>query len=86
MYIELKRGGYGYGLFLHGSGDRYVGNGSLHGPSAFGHIGYASSACWADPEYDLIGVMLYVSPRLVRDIPYAPTDLFQNAVYGALAE
>ena len=86
LYIEVKGGGYGYGLFLHGAGDRYAGNGSLHGPSAFGHIGYASATCWADPRYDLVGVMLYVSPRLVRDVPFAPTDLFQNAVYGAIAE
>jgi CubicO group peptidase (beta-lactamase class C family) len=84
MDFDIKGGGYGYGLFLFGASDRFWANGILQSPRAFGHLGYASAYYWADPEYDLVGVLLGVVPRLTRDLPVAPIDLFQNAVYGAI--
>jgi len=42
---------------------------------------------WADPEHELVGVYLSVSPRLYRDVdPFTNTDLFQNAVHAAIVE
>ena len=86
MDFDIKGGGYGYGLFLFDSNDRWWANGALQSPRAFGHLGYASAYYWADPEYDLVGVLLGVVPRLTRDLPVSPVDLFQNAVYGAIVD
>ena len=86
MEVEFKGGGYGYGLFLYGPGDRFIFNSGLQSHRAFGHSGYASGYIWADPEYDLVGVMLGVVPRLTRGLPISPVDLFQNAVYGAIVQ
>jgi hypothetical protein len=43
---------------------------------------------WADPERELVGVYLSVSPRLDRDLILATanTDLFQNAVHAAILD
>ena len=84
--FEFKGGGYGYGLFLFGSGDRFPTNGSLASLSAFGHTGYHGAYMWADPEHELIGVCLAVSPRIKQGFPASNSDLFLNAVYGAIAE
>ena len=84
--VELRSGGYGYGLYIFGAGDRFRANGSLASLSAFGHMGYGGFYMWADPERDLVGVYLGVSPRLHRDMPVTNTALFQNAVHGAILE
>jgi CubicO group peptidase (beta-lactamase class C family) len=84
--IEFKGGGYGYGLALFGPGDRYRANGSLASISAFGHVGYGSAFFWADPAQELVGVYLTVASRLIRDYPFLKSDLFQNAVYGAILD
>jgi hypothetical protein len=39
-----------------------------------------------DRERELVGVYLSVSPRLNRDIGVMNSDLFQNAVYGAIMD
>jgi CubicO group peptidase (beta-lactamase class C family) len=82
--ITFHGGGYGFGLFIFGTGDRWRPNGALQSSSAFGHSGYAGTYAWADPEHELLGVFLCVAPRLVRNLPVGPMDLFQNAVYGAI--
>jgi len=84
--LEFKGGGYGYGLFIFGPGDRFKPNGALASPSAFGHVGYASAYIWADPEREVLGVYLFVSPRLDRDVPVANPDLFLNAVHAAIVD
>jgi CubicO group peptidase (beta-lactamase class C family) len=86
METTFSGGGYGFGMFIFGPGDRFRPNGALQSRSAFGHMGYACAYIWADPEYDLLGVFLGVAPKLVRDLTVLPMDLFQNAVYGAIAE
>jgi CubicO group peptidase (beta-lactamase class C family) len=86
MEVRFQGGGYGYGLFLFGPGDRFWMNGVLQSSAAFGHGGNASAYVWADPEYDLVGVYLGVAPKLIRDLPVMPVDLFQNAVYGAIVD
>ena len=86
MTIEIRGGGYGYGLFVFGPGDRFRGNGALASLSAFGHMGYGGAYMWADPERELIGVFLGVMPGLRRDLPLQNTDLFQNAVYAAIVD
>jgi CubicO group peptidase (beta-lactamase class C family) len=86
MDFEFHGGGYGYGLFIFGAGDRFRPNGALASLSAFGHLGYASAYMWADPERELAGVYLYVSPRLHRDMPFTNSDLFQNAVHAAIVD
>lgn len=83
---EFHGGGYGYGLFIFGPGDRFRSNGALVSQSAFGHSGYASAYMWADPERALIGVYLTVVPRLHRDLPVGNMDLFQNAVHAAIVD
>lgn len=83
LEVEVKGGGYGYGLFIHAA-NSFQANGSLASTSAFGHMGYASAYMWADPEQDLVGVWLGVVPRFHRDLPVANTDLFMNAVYAAI--
>jgi len=84
MDFEYRGGGYGYGLFIYGAGDRFRTNGALASLSAFGHIGYGGACIWADPERELVGVYLSVSPRLLRDLDITNTDLFQNAVHAAI--
>jgi CubicO group peptidase (beta-lactamase class C family) len=86
MLIELPRGGYGYGLGVFGEGDRFHTNGSTMSLSAFGHIGNGGACIWADPERELLGVFLSVSPRLKRGIYETNSDLFQNAVHAAIVE
>ena len=54
--------------------------------SAFGHLGYPGLCIWADPEQDLVGVYLSVSPRLRRDLSLHNADLFQNAVHAAIID
>jgi CubicO group peptidase (beta-lactamase class C family) len=82
--IELSGGGYGYGLFIFAAGDRFQSNGALASLSAFGHIGHGGAYIWADPERELVGVYLSVSPQVHRDFFMINSDLFQNAVHAAI--
>jgi serine-type D-Ala-D-Ala carboxypeptidase len=84
--IDLSGGGYGYGLYIFGPGDRFVANGALVSRSGFGHVGDGGSCLWADPEQDVVGVYLSVSPRLHRDFFIFNADLFQNAVHAAIID
>jgi CubicO group peptidase (beta-lactamase class C family) len=84
--IEFRGGSYGYGLFVFGVGDRFQANGALNSPSAFGHAGYGGSFIWADPERELVGIYLSVSPRLNREIGLMNSDLFQNAINAAIID
>ena len=84
--IEFPGGGYGYGLFIFGAGDRFENNGALASRSALGHLGNGGACVWADPECDLVGVFLSVSPRLHRDVLSMNSDLFQNAVHAAIVD
>lgn len=84
--ITMVRGGYGYGLAIFGEGDRFQSNGSLASVSAFGHSGYGGACIWADPECDVVGIFLCVSPRQARDFPLTNADLFQNAVHAAIID
>jgi CubicO group peptidase (beta-lactamase class C family) len=86
MEFVFRGGGYGYGLFLFGPGDRFRANGALQSRSAFGHLGFASACVWADPERELLGVYLGVAPRLIKDLPVGPMDLFQNVVHAAVVD
>ena len=61
-------------------------NGSLASLSAFGHVGNGGSCFWADPDRDVVGVYLSVSPRLHRDFGLSNADLFQNAVHAAIID
>ena len=83
---EVPGGGYGYGLFIFAQGDRFPLNGSLASVSAFGHVGNGGSYIWADPEREMVGVYLSVSPRLHRDFGLMNTDLFQNAAHAAIVD
>lgn len=84
--FEFRGGGYGYGLFIFGPGDRWKPNGALASLSAFGHAGYPSCYIWADPEREVVGIYLSVSPRLHREFPVGNQDLFQNAVHAAIID
>lgn len=84
--IEFPGGAYGYGLFIFRPGDRHVHNGALASLSSFGHGGHAGSYTWVDPERDLIGVYLSVSPRAVRGVYASNSDLFLNAVSAAVVD
>jgi serine-type D-Ala-D-Ala carboxypeptidase len=85
--IEFRGGGgYGYGLFTYGLGNRFMANGALTSPSAFGHSGYGGAYMWADPERELVGVYLSVSPRMHGEIGLMNSDLFQNAVNAAIID
>jgi CubicO group peptidase (beta-lactamase class C family) len=84
--FEFKGGGYGFGLFLYVRPDRFATNGSLASQQGFGHTGYHGVYMFADPEYELIGVCLSVSPRIKQGFPATNSDLFMNAVYGAIAD
>ena len=84
--IEVKGGGYGYGLFIFGEGDRFPYNGALSSLSAFGHIGYGGTCVWADPVSEVAGVYLSVSPRMHRGAAIRNSDLFQNAVHAAVVD
>jgi CubicO group peptidase (beta-lactamase class C family) len=86
MDIEFPGGAYGYGLFIFRPGDRHVHNGALGSMSTFGHGGNAGSYVWVDPERDLIGVYLSVSPRAVRGVYASNSDLFLNAVCAAVVD
>lgn len=86
MDFEIHGGGYGYGLFIFAAGDRFRPNGALASLAAFGHVGYGGTCIWADPERELVGVYLSVSPRLHRDLPVTNPDLFQNAVHAAILD
>jgi CubicO group peptidase (beta-lactamase class C family) len=86
LYAEFHGGGYGYGLFIFGEGDRFMANGSLSSLSAFGHSGYGGAYMWADPEREVVGIYLSVSPRFVRDMAATNSDLFQNAVNAAIID
>jgi CubicO group peptidase (beta-lactamase class C family) len=86
MEFEFRGGGYGYGLFIFGPGDRWKPNGALASLSAFGHAGYPSCSMWADPEREVVGIYLSVSPKLRRDRPIGNQDLFQNAVNAAIID
>jgi len=86
MEIDIKGGGYGYGLFIFGTGDRWGANGSLTSLSAFGHAGFPGCQMWADPECELVGVYLAVSPGLRREFPIGTADRFQNAVHAAIVD
>ena len=86
LKIEFHGGGYGYGLFIYGPGDRMRANGALASRSAFGHMGYGGAYTWADPERELVSVILGVSPGLHRDLAIGNTDLFQNAVNAAIID
>lgn len=84
--FEFKGGGYGFGLYLYLGFERFATNGSLASHRAFGHTGYHGLYMFADPEYELIGVCLSVSPRIKQGFPATNCDLFMNAVYGAIAD
>ena len=84
--IAFHGGGYGFGLFIFGPGDRYRPNGALASNSAVGHTGYGGAYLWADPERDLVGVYLGVAPRRHRGFYMTNSDLFQNAVNAALVD
>ncbi len=86
MDIDFSGGGYGHGLFIFGPGDRFHANGSLLSLTAFGHLGNGGSCIWADPEQELIGVYLSVSPKVHRGMGVFNSDLFQNAVHGAIVD
>ena len=86
LEFEFQGGGYGYGMFIFGPGDRFKPNGALASLSAFGHMGYGGAYLWADPERELVGVFLSVSPRLRRDLPEGNVDLFQNAVHATILD
>jgi CubicO group peptidase (beta-lactamase class C family) len=49
-------------------------------PSAFGHGGATGTRLWVDPDHDL--VFVYLSG--VWEMPHAPIDAIQGAVYAAL--
>ena len=85
-YIDLRIAGYGYGLAVFGSGDRFQHNGSIASLSAFGHIGNGGACMWADPERDLLGIYLSVSPRMGREMYISNSDLFQNAIHAAILD
>jgi CubicO group peptidase (beta-lactamase class C family) len=82
---RIEAGGYGFGLFIYEI-SRFRPNGSLMSAKAFGHGGYGGVFIWADPEAEVVGIFLSVSPRLERDIPFTDADLFQNAVFAAIAD
>jgi CubicO group peptidase (beta-lactamase class C family) len=84
--IEVYGGGYGYGLYIFTAGDRFRLNGALVSRSGFGHNGYGGAYIWADPEQDVVGVYLSVSPRLHRENTVVNCDLFQNAVHAAIID
>ena len=84
--LEFRGGGYGYGLFLFGPGDRFSANGALASLSSFGHGGYGGAYMWADPERELVGIYLSVSPRFNRELGVMNSDLFQNAVSAAIID
>ena len=73
-------------MFVFERGDRFAANGTLNSPSAFGHAGYGGAFVWADPEHEVVGVYLSVSPRLNREIGVMNSDLFQNAVNAAIVD
>jgi len=84
--IAFHGGGYGFGLFIFGPGDRYRPNGTLASNSAVGHTGFGGAYLWADPERDLVGVYLGVSPRRHHGFYTTNSDLFQNAVTAAIVD
>jgi CubicO group peptidase (beta-lactamase class C family) len=84
--VDFSGGGYGYGLYIFGEGDRFRMNGALASHSAFGHAGNGGCYVWADPERDLVGVYMSVSPRLHREFFVMNADLFQNAVHAAVID
>jgi CubicO group peptidase (beta-lactamase class C family) len=84
--VEYPGGSYGYGLFVFAEASRFSINGSLASSSAFGHSGYFGAYMWADPEHGIVGVSLAVPTRLKRGHPVWNSDLFVNAVYGAVVE
>jgi CubicO group peptidase (beta-lactamase class C family) len=84
--FQIRIGGYGFGMAVFGEGDRFRSNGSLGSLSSFGHVGWGGACVWADPERDLLGVYLSVSPRMVRDVYVTNVDLLQNAVQSAVVE
>jgi CubicO group peptidase (beta-lactamase class C family) len=86
MEVVNRGGDFGYGLFIMGSGNTMKMNGALASPRAFGHSGYGGSYTLADPEHDLVIVFLAVAPRLLWNTPNADSDLFLNAVYGAIVD
>ena len=86
LEITFHGGGYGYGLFVFGPGDRFMINGALASLSAFGHAGYGGAFMWADPEREVLGIYLSVSPRFNREIGVMNSDLFQNAVHAAIID
>jgi serine-type D-Ala-D-Ala carboxypeptidase len=83
---EVAAGDYGYGLYIFSAGDRFRVNGALVSRSGFGHQGAGGAYIWADPERNVAGVYLSVSPRLHRDSPVVNSDLFQNAVHAAIID
>jgi CubicO group peptidase (beta-lactamase class C family) len=83
---DVAAGGYGYGLYIFSAGDRFRVNGALVSRSGFGHVGYGGAYIWADPEQDVVGVYLSVSPRLHRDVAIQNSDLFQNAAHAAIID
>jgi CubicO group peptidase (beta-lactamase class C family) len=84
--MEQTGGGYGYGLFIMSAGDRYGENGGLGSLSAYGHVGFGGTCLWAEPEQELVGVYLSISPRMHRDWYTSNADLFQNAVHAAIID
>ena len=81
-----KVSGYGYGLFVFGPGERFHRNGAPASLSTVAHSGYASTHVWADPENELLGVYLSVSPGLHRGDYTSNVDLLQTAVHAAIRD
>jgi serine-type D-Ala-D-Ala carboxypeptidase len=84
--LGVIRGGYGYGLAIIGTSDRWRANGSLTSTSAFGHGGFGGTYIWADPEQDLVAAYMAVAPRMEHGLPFFTSDLFQNAVHAAIID
>jgi hypothetical protein len=84
--IKFRGASYGYGLFIYAP--RWACR-----PQRLARLAILFWACpsWWDihlggPRTELVAVYLSVSPRLNRDIGVMNSDLFQNAVYGAIVD
>jgi CubicO group peptidase (beta-lactamase class C family) len=70
---------WGLGWSVHGP-KKASGDGSLHSPAAFDHIGAGGVSLWVDPVYDVIGIYFSVTQGAWC------YDLFANAVMAAVID
>ena len=77
--VWLRAGGFA-------AGDRFSANGSFPSTTAFGHVCHGRCWLWLDPERELVGVRLSVSPRPHRDFIPMNSDLFMNAVHATVPD